>query len=146
MWFLCPRTQQHNPCEWKFSVIFKDIYSPYYENKIKPTKGLCGQNADRQRYDNLKTVRVFDVCVTVHHWYNNKQPISCNKDNFIYNFNQLRRVRGNIVGVYTTSCKHSLVLLKMGESIAQNMLSWLKLLIKLSLLHLVDYIIMSETC
>jgi len=30
---------------------------------------------------------------------------------------------------YTTSCKHSLVLLKMGETIARNMLSWLKLLI-----------------
>ena len=34
---------------------------------------------------------------------------------------------------YTTSCKHSLVLLRMGEIIAQNMLSWLKPL----LLHLV---------
>jgi len=30
---------------------------------------------------------------------------------------------------YTTSCKHSLVLLKMGEVIARNMLRWLKLLI-----------------
>jgi len=30
---------------------------------------------------------------------------------------------------YTTSCKHSLVLLRMGETIAQNMFSWLKLLI-----------------
>ena len=30
---------------------------------------------------------------------------------------------------YTTSCKHSLVLLRMGEIIARNMLSWLKLLI-----------------
>jgi len=38
---------------------------------------------------------------------------------------------------YTTSCKHSLVLLRMGEIIARNMLSWLKLLIKLLLLHLV---------
>jgi len=28
---------------------------------------------------------------------------------------------------YTTSCKHSLVPLKMGEIIARNMLSWLKL-------------------
>jgi len=35
--------------------------------------------------------------------------------------------------LYTTSCKHSLVFLRMGESIARNMLSWLKLL----LLHLV---------
>jgi len=32
---------------------------------------------------------------------------------------------------YTTSCKHSLVLLRMGEIIPRNMLRWLKLLIKL---------------
>jgi len=39
---------------------------------------------------------------------------------------------------YTTICKHSLVLLRMGEIIARNMLSWLKsLIIKLLLLHLV---------
>jgi len=31
--------------------------------------------------------------------------------------------------LYTTSCKHSLVLLRMGEIIARNMLSWLVLLI-----------------
>jgi len=37
--------------------------------------------------------------------------------------------------LYTTSCKHSLVLLKMGKIMAGNMLSWLKLLIKLVLLH-----------
>jgi hypothetical protein len=30
---------------------------------------------------------------------------------------------------YTTSCKHSLVLLKMGEIISRNMLSWLELVI-----------------
>jgi len=30
---------------------------------------------------------------------------------------------------YTTSCKHSLVLLRMGETIARNMLSSLELLI-----------------
>jgi len=30
---------------------------------------------------------------------------------------------------HTTSCKHSLVLLRMGETIARNMLSWLELLI-----------------
>ena len=36
---------------------------------------------------------------------------------------------------YTASCKHSLVLLRMGEIIARNMLSWLKLLIKSLLLH-----------
>jgi len=38
--------------------------------------------------------------------------------------------------LYTTSCKHSLVLLRMGEIIARNILNWLKLLIKF-LLHLV---------
>jgi len=41
---------------------------------------------------------------------------------------------------YTTSCKHSLVLLRMGEIIARIMLSWLKLLIKLLLSHLVGYV------
>ena len=39
--------------------------------------------------------------------------------------------------LYTTSCKHSLVLLRMDEIIVRNMLSWLKLLIKLLLLHVV---------
>jgi len=39
--------------------------------------------------------------------------------------------------LYTRSCKHSLVLLRMGEIIVRNMLSWLKLLIKLLLLHLI---------
>jgi len=38
---------------------------------------------------------------------------------------------------YTTSSKHSLVLLRMGEIIARNMLSWLKLLIKLLFLDLI---------
>ena len=37
--------------------------------------------------------------------------------------------------LYTTSCKHSLLLLRMGEIIARNMLSWLKLSIKLLMLH-----------
>jgi len=32
---------------------------------------------------------------------------------------------------YTTSCKHSLVLLRMGEIIARNMLSWSRLLINI---------------
>jgi len=41
---------------------------------------------------------------------------------------------------YTTSCKHSLVLLRMGEIIARNMLSWLQLLIKLFLLYLVGFL------
>jgi len=36
---------------------------------------------------------------------------------------------------FTTSCKHRLVLLRMGEIMARNMLSWLKLLIQLLLLH-----------
>jgi len=38
---------------------------------------------------------------------------------------------------YTTRCKHSLVFLRMGEIIPRNVLRWLKLLIKLLLLHLV---------
>jgi len=36
---------------------------------------------------------------------------------------------------YTASCKHSQVSLRMGEIIARNMLSWLRLLIKLLLMH-----------
>ena len=39
--------------------------------------------------------------------------------------------------LYTTSCKHSLVLLRMDEIVARNMLSLLKLLIKLFFLYLV---------
>ena len=39
---------------------------------------------------------------------------------------------------YTTSCKNSLVLPRMDEIIARSMFSWLKLLIKSFLLHLVD--------
>ena len=46
---------------------------------------------------------------------------------------------------YTTSCKHRLVLLRMGEIIAQNMLSWLKLLMKLLLLHPVGCLYESES-
>jgi hypothetical protein len=38
---------------------------------------------------------------------------------------------------YTTSCKHSLVLLKMGEIIARNMSSWLRITNKPLSLHLV---------
>jgi len=38
---------------------------------------------------------------------------------------------------YTTNCKHSLALLSIGEIIARNTLSWLKVLMKLLLLHLV---------
>ena len=41
---------------------------------------------------------------------------------------------------YTISCKHSLVLLRMGEIIARNMLSLLKLFIKSLFLHLVGYL------
>jgi hypothetical protein len=44
---------------------------------------------------------------------------------------------------YTTSCKHNLVLPRMGEIIARNMSSWLKLLIKLLFLQLGVYIIVS---
>jgi len=39
---------------------------------------------------------------------------------------------------YTTSCKHSLVLLRMGEIIARNMLSWLKLSVKFVIVALFD--------
>ena len=83
-------------------------------------------------------------------WY--KQPNRCNSNNFINNFKQLNMFRAIISStlkhrrcclqaassvLYTTSCKYCLVLLRMGEIIPRNMLSWLKLLIKLLLLHLV---------
>jgi len=45
---------------------------------------------------------------------------------------------------YTTSCKHSLVLLRMGKITARNMLSWLELLIsRYCCIYLVVYIIVS---
>ena len=45
---------------------------------------------------------------------------------------------------YTTSCKNSLVLLRMGEITARNMLSWLELLIsRYCCIYLVIYIIVS---
>ena len=47
-------------------------------------------------------------------------------------------------GQCTISCKHSLVLLRMGEIIAPNMLSWLKLLInRYCCILLVVYVIVS---
>jgi len=47
---------------------------------------------------------------------------------------------------YTTSCKHSLVLLRMDEIIGRNTVSWLKLLIKLLLLHLVGWLYYLQIC
>jgi len=103
----------------------------------------------------------------------NKHPTRCNNNNFIYNFNQLNMFRAiispilrstrlclqlwynaptmlpaadSIVGALYHSCKHSLVLLRMGEIIARNMLSWLKLLIKWLLLHLVGYLYYCTYC
>jgi len=46
---------------------------------------------------------------------------------------------------YNTSCKHSLVLLRMGEIIARNMSSWLELLInRYCCIWLVVYIIVMD--
>jgi hypothetical protein len=42
--------------------------------------------------------------------------------------------------LYTTSCKRSLVLLRMGEIVAWNLLSWLKLSKQLLLLHPVGWL------
>jgi len=47
---------------------------------------------------------------------------SQNLTNFIDNYNQFNMFRAII---YTESCKHSLVLPRMGEIIARNMLNWL---------------------
>ena len=50
---------------------------------------------------------------------------------------------GSIMGALYHSCKHNLVLLRMGEIIARNMLSWLELLInRYCCIHLVVYIIL----
>ena len=93
----------------------------------------------------------FDVCVTVHHWYNNGNSqldaiiiiiillliISISSTCF----GRLFRPSSGALNCgimhrrcclqaassvrYTTSCKHSLALLRMGEIIARNVLSWL---------------------
>ena len=56
-----------------------------------------------------------DVCVTVHNWCNNTAfSVHCTK-----------------------TCKNSLVLLRMGEIIARNMLKWFKLVMKLLSMHLI---------
>ena len=60
-----------------------------------------------------------------------KQTTRCNNNNLlvISNFKWQGHQQATSSVHYTTSCKHSLVLLRMGEIIARNMLSWLKLLI-----------------
>ena len=93
------------------------------------------------------------VCVTVHHSCNNvNSQLDATITDFIDNFNQLDMFRAVISPIlrstrlrlqlavkctgdaachqqaassvhYTTSCKHSLVLLRMGEITARNMLS-----------------------
>jgi len=97
-----------------------------------------------------KNILIFNSSVSLNmlpKWY--KQPTWCKNNNFINNFNQLDMFRAIISPMfrcqpasssvhYTTSYKHSLVLLRMGEIITRNMSSWLKLLIKLLLLHLVS--------
>jgi len=63
----------------------------------------------------VKTTDKFDIHMSVHRKYNSKiQPKRCN----VSWFTSVH---------YTTSCKHGLVLLRMGEIIVRNMLSWLEL-------------------
>ena len=65
-----------------------------------------------------------DICVTVHHCYNNiNSQLVATITNFIDNYHQLNMFRAASSVHYTTSCKHSLVLLNMGETVARNMLS-----------------------
>ena len=96
----------------------------------------------------------FDICVTVHHRYNNRNSqLDATITNFIDNYMQLNMFRAIISPIlrstrlclrlvvqctddaafwrcllaassvlYTTSCKHRLVFLRMGEIIARNML------------------------
>jgi len=96
----------------------------------------------------------FDVCVTVHHWYNNiNGQLDAKITNLIHNYNQLNTFREMISPIlrnarlclqlvvkctgdaacshqqtaspvhHTTRCKHGIMLLRMSEIIARNMLS-----------------------
>jgi len=71
----------------------------------------------KTKRDELYFVK-FDVCVTVHHWYN---IINSQLEAIIIN----ACWRLVVIRQHTTSCKHKLVLQRMGEIIAPNMLSWL---------------------
>jgi len=109
----------------------------------------------------------FDVCVTVHHWYNsinNQQDvtiiilliISFSSTCFGRKFRPSSGALGCVFSLwynappvhYTTSWKHNVMLLRMGEIIARNMLSWLKIIIKLLFLHPVGclYYFINELC
>ena len=119
---------------------------------------IAGRKQWTLLYRSMKhlVISKFDVCVTVRHWYNS---INSQLDTIIIILLILsisstcferwfRPSSGTLDCVYslwyialailpTTSCKHSLVLLRMGEIIVRNMLSWLKLSVKLLLLYLV---------
>jgi hypothetical protein len=78
-----------------------------------------------------------DASVTIYWWFQSPQHVS--GDNFAHSQEQAASSVH-----YNTSCKHSLVLLRKGEIIDRNMLSWLKLLINCYwCIHLVVYIIVS---
>jgi len=84
----------------------------------------------------------FDVCVTMHHWYNNiNSQLDATIIILLIKHWSCCLLAASPVH-YTASCKHSLMLLRMGEIIARNMMSWLKLLIKLLLLHLLRLFIL----
>jgi len=70
----------------------------------------------------VKSTYNFYVFVTVHPWYNN---INNQLDATVPPHPGHQSAASSVH--YTTSCKHSLVLLRMGEIITRNMLSWLKL-------------------
>ena len=77
----------------------------------------------------IRKCKANGVCVTVHLWYNRVPPQPCH-----------RQAASSVH--YTTSCKHSLVLLRKGEIFARNMLSWFKLLINCyCCIYLVGYTI-----
>ena len=122
---------------------------------IYPRVEICRCPLDR-RLVGPHCLSELDVCVTVHHRYNNiNSQVDAKTTNFIDNYIQLNTFREMISPIlrstrlclqlavwctgdaacchqqaaspvhHTTSCKHSLVLLRMGNIFARNMLSWL---------------------
>ena len=129
-----------------------------------------GHITHNSQFSTQQLQRKFDVCMIVHHWYNNTNS---QIDATITNFLLIITISSTCFGrkfrpssgaldcvyslwynapamlpagdkyevelpvpphlchqqatsvLYTTSCKHSLVLLRMGEIFARNMLSWL---------------------
>ena len=85
----------------------------------------------------IKWLSFLRVCFNNISFLSNKYFRSYTQDERTNADLQVKLPAGSIVGALYTSCKHSLLLFKTGKIIGRNKLSWLKLLIKLLLLHLV---------